>query len=211
MSHAEPSSGVIRLNATELIATLGIETAVRHYLDLLQGENQRVNLVSRETSREDLVRLVAQSLVPLAIEDVRAMFTESSMLLDIGSGGGFPAIPILIANQNLSGVLFERRQKKARALDRIVTSLDVRAKVLAEDFDHYDISFKFDLITIRYVTLTQKTLTQIRSVIAPGGAVLYYGITEPGLALTEWHVRQWRYGLTDNKEPQHLTVLCRRS
>ena len=211
MAEDQSTSGVVRIDANELVGSLGVWAPLNRYLDLLQAENKTVNLVSRETSREDLMRLAVQSLAPLAVTEARSHFDQASTLLDIGSGGGFPAVPLMITNQNLTGVLLERRQKKARALDRIVTALGLKARVLDEDFDHYNLAAKSDLISIRYVALTQKTLTRIRSVIAPGGAVLYYGITEPGLGLTGWHVRKWRYGLTDNQEPQHLTVLRRQS
>src|SRR5512140_2142193 len=90
----------------------------RYYLELMK-ENAKVNLVSRETSREDFDRLFAESLLPLDIIS-SGKFTG---YLDIGSGGGIPAIPLLISGR-VSGsiVLVERTQKKAAALSNLCQS-----------------------------------------------------------------------------------------
>jgi 16S rRNA G527 N7-methylase RsmG len=202
-------SRIIRLETGALLDSLDLHDAIGCYLDLLGDENAKVNLVSRETSRADLVTLAAQSLIPTSIEMTQVLLKKASRLLDIGSGGGYPAVPLLLAHPNLSGTLLERRQKKARALARIVRSLNLNAEVIAEDFDHHDFDVTFDLISLRFVTLTPRTLSRARSVIAPEGAILYYGITEPGLDLAGWRAHRWCYALDDATEPQHLTVLHR--
>jgi 16S rRNA (guanine527-N7)-methyltransferase len=209
MTSSDSTSDSINVEPGSLLNSDELRDSLNRYLDLLQAENAKVNLVSRETSRDDLMRLALQSLVPLAVDLTREILTAAKTALDIGSGGGFPAVPLSLAFPNLSFTLCERRQKKARALERIIRGLKLDATVLAEDFDHHEFDTPFDIITLRYVTLTQKTLSRARSAIADGGAILYYGLTEPGFDLADWHGHRWCYTLTDTAEPQHLTVLHR--
>ena len=74
------------------------------YLSLLTLENEKTNLVSRETSAADLKRLIAESLVPFEKLELKTV----NNYLDIGSGGGLPAIPIILTKNPPESVLIER-------------------------------------------------------------------------------------------------------
>ncbi len=140
------------------------------YFDCLMRENARVNLVSRETSREDFNRLAAESLLPLAV-----MGRRFKSYLDIGSGGGLPAIPILLSAQiNGDTCLLERTRKKAAALGRIVKALNLKATVLPETLEELTFSSRFNLATLRYVKLTQPLLERILAFLEPTGVLVYY-------------------------------------
>ena len=140
------------------------------YFRILLEENRKVNLVSRETQPEDLRRLAAESLFPLTVIDRRI-----GSYLDIGAGGGFPAIPILLSGQ-VQGevVLIERTHKKADALGRILGGLDLKAEILPKAFEEIQPPRRFDLITLRYVKLSLPLLKKILSSLAPGGKLVHY-------------------------------------
>jgi len=80
--------------------------------------NRRINLVSQSTSREIVIRHFVDSLTP-------APWIErpEGLLIDIGSGGGFPGIPLRIALPALKLTLVESSRKKTSFLAHIVRTL----------------------------------------------------------------------------------------
>ena len=103
------------------------------YHSLLMSENKRVNLVSRETTRQDFDRLVCESLLPLEV-----LGSCFDAYLDIGSGGGFPAVPLLLSRgAGVDSVLIERTGKRAVALERILTGLGLQADVEKRTFGEF--------------------------------------------------------------------------
>lgn len=163
---------------------LSLERADQYY-ELLMAENRSVNLVSRETSRADFDRMVAESLLPLD-----KLPETIGNYIDIGSGGGFPAIPLLLSGR-LSGksVLIERTGKKAHALETIARKLQLTTTVLPGNFEERarppracpsqarppqaDLP-QADLISLRWVKLNQRLLARIMAKLSPGGSLVYY-------------------------------------
>jgi len=164
----------IAFDIDSLLQRFAPKTALESYFEYLMRENERINLVSRETSQEDLNRLAAESLLPLSI--VERNFTQ---YLDIGSGGGFPAIPLLLSGRIKGDTwLVERTQKKAAALRRILDRLNLNAGVLAKTSEELTFTTGFDLITLRYVKLTSFLLKKILTWLEPAGRFLYYSTPE---------------------------------
>ncbi|WP_424983364.1 16S rRNA (guanine(527)-N(7))-methyltransferase RsmG [Maritalea sp. S77] len=103
--------------------------------DLSGYENQLIkwqkikNLVSRETLSEIWSRhfLDSLQLIPMIPE-------ESKVILDMGSGGGFPAIPlaIVLKNQSIAVHLVESNGRKGSFLRQIVRDLGLNASVHTE-------------------------------------------------------------------------------
>lgn len=155
------------------------------YLGLLQEANREVNLVSRRTTPEELIeRHLADSLVGLACLP-RGDARERRML-DIGSGGGFPAIPILIARADMRGTLLESVGKKSRFLNRVVAELQLTAEVVNARFpDSFPMrAVKFDVLTSRAVAEAGLLARQAAPFLAAKGRVLLW-TTEPLLPLIE--------------------------
>lgn len=126
----------------------GAASALARYLRLLTEWNARVNLVSRRSTLADLVGHVADSLGALPFLPSR----RALRLLDIGSGGGFPAIPILLARPEASGVLVEATGKKAAFLVEAIRSLGLTATVANVRFpDSLSQMPPFDVLTSRAV------------------------------------------------------------
>lgn len=140
-----------------------------HYVDLLLEENQRINLVSRETTRAGLDRLAAESLLPFVHNR-----PPVHNYLDIGSGGGFPAVPIMLALHPRHPVLLERTQKKAHALGRIIAGLGLSADIRPVTLEEYRADRQFDLVTLRYVALTPALYHFIDRLLAPDGLFIHY-------------------------------------
>ena len=189
----------VHLSSQELREQFDPSGKLEQYLTLLEDENQRVNLVSRETSRVHLLSLAVESLVPLALLEE----TSFARYLDIGSGGGFPAIPLILSGRLTMArrpVLVERIGKKAAALGRITRGLGLKIDVVTADLPQARLSEKFDLITLRYVKLTTSLLKDAVKLLNPSGLLIYYSQPEfePDRSLV--HMKVIPY-LLDNQEP----------
>ncbi len=203
----EPSP--INLSSADLFSKYDPDQKLELFFDLLTEENKRVNLVSRETNRDDLRRLAAESLAPLELIGEK----RYRSYLDIGSGGGFPSIPIMMAAA--AGVieiehvrLIERTQKRAAALGRIISGLNLQAEIVPEDFPGKDTSTKFDLVTLRYVKLTPKLLTAIFKSLHRFGLFIYYSQPEFSIDLNRFSAVTQLFTL-DLKEPPRPVTFFR--
>lgn len=91
------------------------------YLALLRRWNQRTQLVSRNDEAGLIKTHVAESFAPACIFD----FSTISKLLDFGSGGGFPGVPLAILFPKLHVDLLESKRKKALFLQKVCIDLQL--------------------------------------------------------------------------------------
>lgn len=94
-------------------------SAIEEYLDLLLWWNRRINLVSRDVSRETLMEHVRHSLLLVQFE----AFQEAGLIVDAGTGGGLPGIPLAIASPEKQFILNDIVSKKVIALREMVRML----------------------------------------------------------------------------------------
>lgn len=90
------------------------------YLAELKEWNKKINLTALESDRDIIAKHFVDSLMPLAF------IAPYSHVLDIGSGAGFPGIPLKIAKATLSVILVEARRKKVFFLRHIIRLLDLK-------------------------------------------------------------------------------------
>lgn len=120
------------------------------FLDELAVWNRRINLTGI-SSRERIVReLVLDSLIPLSF------LPDEGELLDVGSGAGFPAIPLKICKPHLDFHFLEANSRKVSFLKQVVR-----------------------LIGLRHVKITQGRIGRDDHLLRPKG---YHVITARGLA-----------------------------
>jgi 16S rRNA (guanine527-N7)-methyltransferase len=166
----------------EIVGRLIPADRLQQYFDLLMSENSRVNLVSRETTQAGLIRMAAESILPVDI--LKRRFEG---YIDVGSGGGFPAIPLILTGQIKPPItLFERTVKKAKALARIIEGLGLSAEVKGITFEEAKLTPSYQLCTLRYIKLTPTLLGSLTSILAPGGHFVYY-------SAPEFHVKRQRH------------------
>lgn len=172
-------------------------------LDL--GENQRQKLETylervRDAgvslvSRRDRDRLIERHLKPSL--EALPFLPKQGWILDVGSGGGFPAIPLAIARPNLQVVLVESVARKAAFLTRVsretslnnVEILNRRVETLADT--HFS---DFDAVTARSVAKLPTIIRWTESLLKQEGCwILWKGsgwtreldLQEKGLELTK--------------------------
>jgi 16S rRNA (guanine527-N7)-methyltransferase len=90
------------------------------YLDTLLLWNQKVSLVSQRDAREVVTKHVADSLV------VAGRCAAAESVIDLGSGAGFPGLPIAIAQPSLRITLLEARGRKASFLEEACRTASIR-------------------------------------------------------------------------------------
>ena len=93
------------------------------YLFILFQQNQVMNLVSVNSMDELIQTHLYDSLIPVQFFPELINKAHCLKAMDIGSGGGFPAIPMSIVSQNSQWIMVESIQKKANFLRKVVRAL----------------------------------------------------------------------------------------
>ena len=123
------------------------------YHTLLGEWNQRMNLTGDTELETALDRLYMDSLAPLAIP---GLFPRGAELVDVGSGAGFPGLPLAILRPDLGVLLLDSQAKRIAFLDAVLQELglpNVRTlHARAEDAAHAPhLRESFDLAVARAV------------------------------------------------------------
>jgi 16S rRNA (guanine527-N7)-methyltransferase len=118
------------------------------YLDLLVRWNTRTNLTAVRSPEEMVRRHFGESLfVGSLLED-----ETPNTLLDLGSGAGFPGIPIALLQPSLTVTLAESQNKKAAFLREVVRTLELRnVEVWAARAETMSPSRTFHTVALRAV------------------------------------------------------------
>lgn len=143
---------------------------LERYAVLLRKWNVAQNLVSRETIDELWPRHIDASLQLMKF--VRA---ADRSVIDLGSGGGFPAIPMAIASRETERrfTLVEPIAKKAAFLRTVARELDLPVTVLAQRAEQIDSRETFDLVTSRALAALPVLCGAVGTLLDPNGHALF--------------------------------------
>jgi 16S rRNA (guanine527-N7)-methyltransferase len=139
---------------------------------LLKKWNAAQNLVSRETLGADLwPRHIDDSL-----QLMRRVRPGDRSVLDIGSGGGLPAIPVAVASRGLERrfTLLEPNSKKVAFLRTVARELLLPVTVHAVRAEQFDSRETFDLITSRALAALPELMHMSMRFLAPKGHMLLH-------------------------------------
>jgi len=144
-------------------------------LELLRWNRGVSNLVSHDDESRLVDRHIAESL---ATEDVRILLQDKE-IVDFGSGGGFPALPLAIAGCGGSWTLVESRRNKTLFLRRAVQELglsNVRVVTgrLEALVDQEPEGLACDVFTSRATMKLGPTLALAARIVRPGGVALLW-------------------------------------
>lgn len=89
--------------------------------EMLIDWNSRINLTAITEPTEIVYKHFADSLTALAAVEVPL----GASFIDVGTGGGFPGLPLLIARPDLHGVLLDSTKKKLMYVDYCINKLDL--------------------------------------------------------------------------------------
>ena len=124
--------------------------------------NSKINVISRKDIDSLYTRHVLHSL---AIAKVQP-FLPGSSVLDVGTGGGFPGLPLAILFPQTQFYLCDSIQKKITVVRAVADALGLQ-NVRAEKIRAEDVPGKFDFIVSRAVTQMPEFVTWIRGKIKP--------------------------------------------
>ena len=131
-----------------------------HFEKLIKEWNKKINLVSRKDVENFQINHLIHSL---SISKL-ILFEPKTKVLDIGTGGGLPGIPLAIFFPKTIFHLVDRKQKKIDVLRNIIIELDLK-NVIVERIDAQDISNEYDFILNRAVSSTENILSISRNKI----------------------------------------------
>lgn len=101
--------------------------------EFLVEYNQNVNLTAITDFEEVVVKHFIDSVLPFSMIE----FKENSSFIDVGTGAGFPSIPLMIVRPDLKGTLLEALNKRCVFLEKACELTGVDPKVIhgrAEDY-----------------------------------------------------------------------------
>jgi len=132
-THLQEFTGTLETHAARYGVSLGERklTRLRVYYEGLLKWNARLHLVAPCSPSEFATRHVLESL--MAINYMR----EGARVCDVGSGGGLPIIPCLLARPDVRATLVEASTKKAVFLREVLRHLELNdaAQVVSERFE----------------------------------------------------------------------------
>ena len=142
---------------------------LERFAALLRKWNAVQNLVSRETVDELWPRHIEDSL-----QLMKFVRDGDRRVIDLGSGGGFPAIPMAVASRGTERrfTLVEPIAKKASFLRTMARELDLAVVVEAKRAEQIDSRETFDLVTSRALAALPELLAYACPLMSPTGHAL---------------------------------------
>jgi 16S rRNA (guanine527-N7)-methyltransferase len=177
--------------ARQLDIPLGLEHAegfAVHALELKQW-NRKMNLTAIKSPLDVAVKHYLDSILP-------AVFIKpGSSLLDIGSGGGFPGIPLKILTPSLSVTMIDATRKKVSFLNHAIRvlhlndicAMHIRLKDVIKD---RNIHQPFDVITCRAFSSLKHFAMNTLPLLKPGGVLIALKGKEADTELKQIGVKQ---------------------
>ena len=144
-----------------------ISSQLVSYLDLLVKWNEKINLTSEKTSSEILHRHIFDSL------QYARVISPNDNIMDIGSGAGFPGIPLKIVYPRLVLTLVESQRKRCSFLEAVVFNLALNnTRVVNERAERILLKPRVGVVILRAVSDIKTCLDLAVSFLVKGGKVV---------------------------------------
>jgi 16S rRNA (guanine527-N7)-methyltransferase len=146
------------------------------YFRLLEAWNAKINLTALDLQRDPdnaVDRLLIEPLVA-----VRHIGAGVARAIDIGSGGGSPAIPMKLARPDVAFTLVEAKTRKCAFLREAGRQLRVELRVETARYEMLltrpEFHEAFDALTMRAVRVEPRVLVSLQALLKPGGEFLLF-------------------------------------
>ena len=144
------------------------------YAQLLVEWNRKMNLTAITDPEGILIKHFLDSILPFTLVPL----PQGALLIDVGTGAGFPAIPLLIWRPDLQITLLDSLKKRLTFLEAALSTCGLAAQVIhsrAEDGGRRpDLREQFDLATARAVANLRELSEYCLPYIKPGG--MFYAL-----------------------------------
>jgi 16S rRNA (guanine527-N7)-methyltransferase len=167
------TDGVVRdeLRNYGVSASANACSAIRAYIPLLLHWNRRISLTTVTDPRQILRFHFGESMFASP-----AIAKRDGRLADVGSGAGFPGVPLKLLIPTLDIVLIEPNAKKAAFLAEVVRELKLEGvEVYRGRFDSLTaVGSGFDYVTARALGMHQDLIEWSRAATSVGGSVILW-------------------------------------
>jgi 16S rRNA (guanine527-N7)-methyltransferase len=178
------------------------------HLDLLDEWNARMNLTAIRDRPSQLTKHLLDSLTVQP-------YLRGERIADVGSGAGFPGIPLAIVEPHRQFTLIESTGKKCRFLEHVRDALELKnVAVVQSRAESYKPDMRFDRVLARAVGPVAELVKVAGPLVVGGGRLLAMKgrYPEPELAtrLDGWKVAAVHpLSVPGLGEERHLVELCR--
>jgi 16S rRNA (guanine527-N7)-methyltransferase len=142
-----------------------------NFLTLLKKWNRKINLTALLSNQEIILKHFLDSLTPLSY------ISEDARIMDLGSGAGFPGLPIKICRPDQSVALVESSSKKTSFLKEVVRQLNLKHVQIVQGYlGRASLpqlkANRFDLIITRAAGRFNELLPGLSGYLSLGGKVM---------------------------------------
>jgi 16S rRNA (guanine527-N7)-methyltransferase len=175
---------------------------------MLRERNEHVNLTSIVSPEGILTLHMLDSL------SVASHLGDARDIIDLGTGGGFPGVPLAVAFPTRNFTLIDGTQKKIRFVSESIEGLDIRnAVAIAARAENLPKSVHYDVVVARAVSTLAELVHNAGRLLAPHGRLLAMKGRLPDEEI-RGVPRGWRADVTPLKVPgldaeRHLVSLTR--
>ncbi len=128
---------------------------------LYEEWNAKINVISRKDIDRIYERHVLHSLAIAKI----IRFKPGTMILDVGTGGGFPGIPLAIFFPETTFMLVDAIGKKIKVVNEVASAMNL-TNVKAEHLRVEDLKQQFDFVVSRAVTAFPQFVAMVRNKVS---------------------------------------------
>lgn len=167
-----------RASAAGIDVPEGLTPSLAIYFELLALWNQKINLTGFSLDQPTDNAIDRLFIEPLMV--AKRLQHRVKAMVDIGSGGGSPAIPMALALSPAQTVLVEAKSRKAVFLKEVARALGLSERIDVRDARFEDLakapqfSGRFDLVTIRAVRTGPAELATISAFLESGGKLVLF-------------------------------------
>lgn len=154
-----------------------LEERLDRYVREISSRGERVNLVGRTDPAAIRVH-VEDSLVAAGV------LPRGADVVDLGSGAGFPGVPVSLARPDLRVTLVEIRERRVHFLRHVARALPVEVEILRQRIEDPPSPPRFDVALLRAVAPLPRSVELGRAWVRAGGSVWIWTREGPG-ALSE--------------------------
>jgi 16S rRNA (guanine527-N7)-methyltransferase len=182
-------------------------TTLWRYAQMLRERNEHVNLTSIVSPEGILTLHMLDSL------SIVPHLGDAQRIIDVGTGGGFPGIPLAVACPQRGFTLIDGTQKKIRFVAEAIAALDIRnAQATAARAENYP-EKNFDVVTVRAVASLAEVVHNAGGLLGPRGRLLAMKGKSPADELRElprgWHAEVIALKVPGLDAERHLVVISR--
>lgn len=153
-------------------------TNLAAYVELLARWNKKINLTALPVN--PLSDEAADRLIVEPVLGARYLQPTDRLVIDVGTGGGSPAIPLAIMAPGIRLVMVEVKVRKCAFLREVVRQLGLKAATVEncrveELLARSEYHEAADVITVRAVRPDRKLMNALQAFLRPGGRLFWFG------------------------------------